>query len=509
MVTVYVKFCGALDLLNDQLRLFHIDPYLYDELKKLMNSSIMNPFNSLIKYENEILYLKRICAWAAALDINFNNVRSDISTTSRDLVVINRRDVLDLGNILIDDIFTLSNQMIVRVQDYDQIAQFLREQFDAYLSKQSSTAFGPITARLARRFIPLFSRHIAQELCTKLNEIANMVLGARINKFDKTFTYDQLYTNSNLVPLTAFSSIAHLFVKFDIPYDENATLNTNLSNLANKCEATVIFVVKINARSTFIEYDDRPLFDSDYVANVATAPFTGLCDTVLARYITFRIIATAADEDIQSNSEITIARNRKHSYVLVIESVDGHNVRIMTHKLRTINTYYTARIDCAYLLDGQSTRSIQYNSTCIHELENHISKQQVANVLNMYMGVDDQEEQIQLSSLIGTRIETFLRMYYSNKIDKNTDEIDIKTIVRAIIPISIWEEAKYMPMLRARYIILATSIAKRIIDMIDHARVDTPANMIAAIMARIDLLELCAENISIYAYLQKQHITAK
>jgi hypothetical protein len=172
----------------------------------------------------------------------------------------------------------------------------------------------------------------------------------------------------------------------------------------------------------------------------------------------------------------------------------------MTHKLRTINQYYTARIDCNYLFDGQSTRSIQYNSAIIRTLEQHIAQQRVAEVLNKYMGVDDQAEQIELSSTITSRVESFLRQYYSNKLDNN--EIDIKTIMRAIIPIKMWEDARNMPMLRARYTILATSIAKRIIDMIDHAKVDTPVNMIAAIIARIDVLELCAENISLYAYLQ-------
>jgi len=508
MVSTYVKFCDALDLLNNQLHVFHIDPYLHDELDKLMSGPILNPFNLMMRYENEILHLMRICTWAAAIDIAFDNSRLDVSSTSRDLVSVSRRDVLDFGNILIDDVFAQANQMIVRVQDYDQVAQFLREQLDALLisnrAKISSNTLGPIAARMARRFIPLFTRHVAQELCTKLNEVANAVLGARVKPNDddnNVYSYDQSYTCSNLVPIATFSSLVQLFALFDTTYDEIASVDTNLSNLARKCEATVIFVIKVNTNSTFIEYDDRPLFDSEYVSHVATAPFTGLCDKVLARYVTFRIITSSSSStNMQNVSKLSIARNSTHSYALIIESVDGYNVRIMTHKLRTINQYYTARIDCNYLFDGQSTRSIQYNSAIIRTLEQHIAQQRVAEVLNKYMGVDDQAEQIELSSTITSRVESFLRQYYSNKLDNN--EIDIKTIMRAIIPIKMWEDARNMPMLRARYTILATSIAKRIIDMIDHAKVDTPVNMIAAIIARIDVLELCAENISLYAYLQ-------
>lgn len=504
------KFRTSMLNLNHQIRLFHVSAYDIDDIETALGDWPLRAMDVAKKCEKIMDMVGRAIDWLVSLDIaQLTSREIDVSATTGSSVATHRRGAITYGGEIIDLLHIRANDAIARINDHDAVIQYLR---DAFAHCTADEALSPIASQIARRFIPIIGGAIGEEFRAKLRTMADAQLGVSMIAWrEDRAVYDQLFATNYLVPIRLFPSFEALFAMFAIYWDGAENARTNFAKLAKAQNCAVVCVSKVSRDPRVIEFDSRPLFDEAFIANVAVPAGTGVCDKIIARFDTFHERDRAPDNamgDAQIIIERGVSPERSPdraitSKVLVIETIDGKRARIMVYKPRIIDRYFVAPQDCEYLLEGQSTRSAQYNEIIAREIEQHlVDHRDAASAVRMFVNIDEEEKRRELSATIGTRLESYLRQYRDSA---ESSGPQIKNIIRAILPIEMWDrETTDQPMLRAKLCTLAHSIARKVRARIMNVSRETiDAAFITQLVADLELGEMCVKSVSLYGYLQK------
>ena len=259
------------------------------------------------------------------------------------------------------------------VESPDDVSTLIHNFVHDSTSRQYRLVLGPLYSRLARVYAHVMHEGARMQMLNDITKTrANQLLGvtrAAINS--RAQLCEQIYTAGGFVPLTIALSRSALFGMFGTAYDLTQTIHDNFAMLATHISQSMenivlLLVSKIppSMQDNVIEYNNRTIYDSEYVRKhgLLTDITTGLNATVLQRYITLKVL-TPSKAHIPQYSLFARSTDDKNG-VIVIEALTGNMFRVVGLRLASTraNQYVMTRDECAFLIDGQTSRAEQYNA---------------------------------------------------------------------------------------------------------------------------------------------------
>lgn len=234
---------------------------------------------------------------------------------------------------------------------------------------------GPLYSRIARVYVPVMKESARVQMFSDIVETrASKLLRVTREPIDPLIPwYEQIYTSGNFVPLTIALSRNALFSAFDTTYNMACNIRDNFALLANHMSQTVLLVSKspLSQLDNIIEYNNRAIYDSDFARKhgLLMDITTGLNAAVLQRYVTMRVLTPSKAQVPGYSVFVPRAQYEEASArgVIIIEALTGNMFRIVGLRADTrarphADARVMTRAECAFLLDGQTSRAEQYNA---------------------------------------------------------------------------------------------------------------------------------------------------
>jgi hypothetical protein len=454
------------------------------EIEKAIVAPSADNARALMRFGEASREVEEIMREMSRIDLATIFVRMDVSSTTRGIIAQLQRKSLDDGSDLLTAINEQISRMMTRSDELftvEQVAQMLRESIATH-------HITPIIARLSRKYVPLMAKETRFEMRVGIAQLADELLGVtRVAIDENRDIIEQITMYGSLVPLTVSMNRNALFEIFGSHYEMAQSFEDNFAQLASVLRAHVIFVLKKPAQTsptqTVIEFDDRPLFDSEFInrAKLSTAPFLGLCDRVIARFNTLRELTLSGARA----PHFHVARYTGGSAIssLVTESLTGNMFRIMGvrrsdgESKNPRDKYLTDNIQCQFLLFGPSNRADNYHRIAGEAIIRASLSESARSIIGMQTGTED----TQVADAMKSRAEILIsRMIRDNFAPSVAEILDM------LIDDTEWTRDSRNAISRARIMLRARDIARNL-----DAAVRKFAPDVAKIIERLGISEMC------------------
>jgi len=255
--------------------------------------------------------------------ISMASLMSGKSETYSQSLVALRANVIESGRTISRRVLESCIDVLVRVPIDVKVV------FNLVAERIRAGTMDKVYARLLRKYMSFFSESQRAAIQDLLYVGTGKLIEAAIRPIDPSRpTWEQVLSTGSLVMLTQSVSRRVFFGMFGMPYRDNMPLERNLDALAQRVGATLIFVSKLTKRPIEFEGRGLFSLEYIKEKGLITSRYLGLCPRVIRRFQTMKPLIPSGKRVAhyyKSTPKGTTAAGR----VLVVETLTGNLFRII------------------------------------------------------------------------------------------------------------------------------------------------------------------------------------